>query len=73
MTNYIFYVDSYGTDSFGCACVRTEKITVLAKSDRGAKQVARNRQDVSKIVRSDGTAIMDGEFEFSTSNYALGC
>ena len=71
--NYTFYVDSYGTDALGCACVKTEKITVKAKSDRGAKQIARNRQDVSKIIDSDGNIIMDGDYPYCTSRYCVGC
>ena len=75
MKEYTLYVDSYGTDSFGSACVKTNKITVSAASDRGIKQIARNRRDVSKIVRDDGTILMSnsGEYPYSTSNYAVGC
>jgi hypothetical protein len=71
--NYTLYVDSYGTDALGCACVHTEKITVKAKSDRGIKQIARNRQDVSKIIDIDGNIIMDGDYPYCTSRYCVGC
>jgi hypothetical protein len=71
--NYTFYIDSYGTDALGCACVHTKKITVKAKNDRGAKQIARNRQDVSKIIDIDGNIIMDGDYPYCTSRYCVGC
>ena len=71
--NYTLFVDSYGTDGFGSACVKTNKIEVEAASDRGIKQIARNRKDVSKILTPEGKILMDGEYEFSTSNYAIGC
>jgi hypothetical protein len=71
--NYTMYVDSYGTDALGCACVKTAKITVKAKSDRGAKQIARNRKDVSMIIDTDGNILMDGDYPYSTSRYCVGC
>ena len=75
--NYTFYVDSYGTDALGCACVKTTKITVKAKSDRGAKQIARNRKDVSRIVDDAGRTLTvttsSGEYPYSTSRYCVGC
>jgi len=69
---YSFAVDSYATDSFGCACVREDNIFVYAKNDRGAKQIAHNRKDVSRIIDPWGAVLMDGDYEFSTSNYAVG-
>ncbi len=75
--NYTFFVDSYGTDALGCACVKTKKITVKAKSDRGAKQIARNRKDVSRIVDDAGKTLTvttsSGEYPYSTSRYCVGC
>lgn len=75
--NYTFYVDSYGTDALGCACVKTKKITVKAKNDRGAKQIARNRKDVSRIVDDAGKTLTvttsSGEYPYSTSRYCVGC
>ena len=75
--NYTLYVDSYGTDALGCACVKTAKITVKAKSDRGIKQIARNRKDVSRIVDDAGKTLTvitsSGEYPYSTSRYCVGC
>jgi hypothetical protein len=59
MKKYTLLIDSYGTDSCGNACVATKEVMVMAKSDRGIKQIANKRfvDSVSGIKRENGNFI----------------
>lgn len=73
---YILGIDSYGTDSFGCAAVITRDTIIMAVSDRGAKLIANTtyRNSVSYILRPDGSKIwVDDIHPWSNSQYRVGC